>query len=98
MSDRAGGAVVRARALRKAYDGRVAVDGVDFEVHAGECLGLLGPNGAGKSTTMKMIYGLASVDGGTLELFGKDAAREPREVKARIGVVPQEENLDNDLT
>jgi lipooligosaccharide transport system ATP-binding protein len=89
---------VRARGLRKSYDGRVAVDGVDLDVRCGECFGLLGPNGAGKSTTLKMIYGLAAVDGGTLELFGRDATRDPRAAKAQIGVVPQEENLDNDLT
>ena len=89
---------VRARALSKAYDGRVAVDGIDFEVRAGECFGFLGPNGAGKTTTMKMIYGLAAIGAGSLQVLGHDAARERRAVKARLGVVPQDDNLDKDLT
>jgi lipooligosaccharide transport system ATP-binding protein len=89
---------VRARGLAKRYDGIVAVDGVDFDVRRGECFGFLGPNGAGKTTTMKMIYGLASVQTGELEVLGRDIARERRAVKARLGVVPQEENLDRDLS
>src|SRR3954453_23038779 len=89
---------VEARALRKSYDGVVAVDGVDFDVREGECFGFLGPNGAGKSTTMKMIYGLAAVGGGELRVLGFDVARQPREVKARLGVVPQDANLDDELT
>src|SRR5207244_8683013 len=60
--------------------------------------GFLGPNGAGKTTTMKRIYGLAAVEAGSLEVLGMDVAREPRAVKARLGVVPQEGNLDRDLT
>jgi lipooligosaccharide transport system ATP-binding protein len=91
-------AAIRARGLRKAYAGIVAVDGVDFTVAPGECFGFLGPNGAGKTTTMKMIYGLARVGGGTLEVLGLDVARRRREVKARLGVVPQDDNLDRDLT
>jgi lipooligosaccharide transport system ATP-binding protein len=91
-------AAVRARGLRKYYDGVVAVDGIDFDVSAGECFGFLGPNGAGKTTTMKMIYGLAGVEDGTLRVLGRDVARERREVKARLGVVPQEENLDRELS
>jgi lipooligosaccharide transport system ATP-binding protein len=94
----AAGPAVRARGLRKAYDGIVAVDGVDFTVQRGECFGFLGPNGAGKTTTMKMIYGLARVGDGTLEVLGLDVARHRRAVKARLGVVPQEDNLDRDLT
>jgi lipooligosaccharide transport system ATP-binding protein len=74
------------------------VDGIDFDVPAGVCFGFLGPNGAGKTTTMKMIYGLARVDAGELSVLGLDARRERREVKARIGVVPQEQNLDRELT
>ena len=91
-------AAVRARGLRKAYDGIVAVDGVDFTVRPAECFGFLGPNGAGKTTTMKMIYGLARVGSGTLEVLGLDVARDRRAVKARLGVVPQDDNLDRDLT
>jgi lipooligosaccharide transport system ATP-binding protein len=89
---------VRARRLRKSYGDRVAVAEIDFEVPPGTCFGFLGPNGAGKTTTMKMIYGLATIDGGELEVLGMDAARERRRIKSRIGVVPQETNLDGDLT
>ena len=91
-------AAVRARELCKSYDGRVAVNGIDFEVEPGICFGFLGPNGAGKTTTMKMIYGLATIDGGELTVLGMDAAEQRREIKARLGVVPQETNLDGDLT
>jgi lipooligosaccharide transport system ATP-binding protein len=89
---------VAARGLVKSYGQITAVDGIDFEVKAGECFGFLGPNGAGKTTTMKMIYGLASVDGGELRVLGLDVHQRRREVKARLGVVPQEQNLDRELT
>jgi lipooligosaccharide transport system ATP-binding protein len=89
---------VSARGLTKSYGERVAVAGVDFAVDPGICFGFLGPNGAGKTTTMKMIYGLATVDGGQLTVLGMDASRERREIKSRLGVVPQETNLDADLT
>ena len=89
---------VRARGLRKRYGALVAVDGIDFEVREAECFGFLGPNGAGKTTTMKMIYGLAGVDEGALCVLGLDARTERRAVKSRIGVVPQEQNLDRELT
>jgi lipooligosaccharide transport system ATP-binding protein len=89
---------VRARGLVKRYGEIVAVGGVDFDVPVGVCFGFLGPNGAGKTTTMKMIYGLAQVDAGELSVLGLDARRKRREVKARIGVVPQEQNLDRELT
>jgi lipooligosaccharide transport system ATP-binding protein len=86
------------RGLRKRYGDILAVDAIDFEVRKAECFGFLGPNGAGKTTTMKMIYGLASVDEGELAVLGLDVRRQRREVKARIGVVPQEQNLDRELT
>jgi lipooligosaccharide transport system ATP-binding protein len=89
---------VSARGLIKSYGERVAVDGIDFEVETGICFGFLGPNGAGKTTTMKMVYGLATVDGGELLVLGLDARRARRAIKSRIGVVPQETNLDGDLT
>jgi lipooligosaccharide transport system ATP-binding protein len=92
------GPAVLARGLAKSYGRRVAVDGIDFEVPAGICFGFLGPNGAGKTTTMKMIYGLARVGEGELRVLGMDARRERRQIKARIGVVAQETNLDGDLT
>jgi lipooligosaccharide transport system ATP-binding protein len=84
--------------LAKSYGQRMAVDHIDFQVPAGVCFGFLGPNGAGKTTTMKMIYGLAKVGDGQLLVLGMDARRERREIKARIGVVAQETNLDGDLT
>ena len=89
---------VLARDLRKSYDGRVAVDGIDFVVDPGTCFGFLGPNGAGKTTTMKMIYGLAKVGGGELRVLGIDVIAEPRRVKAHLGVVPQETNLDGEFS
>jgi lipooligosaccharide transport system ATP-binding protein len=86
------------RDLRKSYDGRVAVDGIDFEVAPATCFGFLGPNGAGKTTTMKMIYGLATVGDGELRVLDIDVSADPREVKAHLGVVPQETNLDGEFT
>jgi lipooligosaccharide transport system ATP-binding protein len=85
---------VEAHALVKRYGRLTAVDGIDFCVGEGECFGFLGPNGAGKTSTMKMIYGLATIDGGRLDVLGHDVALDRRAVKARIGVVPQEDNLD----
>ena len=86
-----------ARGLKKSYGDFEAVKGVDFEVHRGECFGFLGPNGAGKTTTMKMIYAAAVPTGGELRVAGLDVRSAEREVKRRIGVVPQENNLDEDL-
>jgi lipooligosaccharide transport system ATP-binding protein len=90
--------VVAARGLVKRYGEIVAVRGIDFSVIAGEVPSFLGPNGAGKTTTMKAIYGLAEMDEGELTVLGLDAQARRREVNARIGVVPQEENLDRGLT
>jgi lipooligosaccharide transport system ATP-binding protein len=86
-----------ARDLKKRYDGFEAVKGVDFEVQRGECFGFLGPNGAGKTTTMKMIYGAVVPTDGELDVAGLDVRSCEREIKRRIGVVPQETNLDDDL-
>jgi lipooligosaccharide transport system ATP-binding protein len=87
-----------ARGLNKSYGSFEAVKGVDFEVYEGECFGFLGPNGAGKTSTMKMIYNAAIPSGGELHVVGLDVMREARRVKMRIGVVPQENNPDEDLT
>ena len=92
------GPAVQARGLRKAYGSRVAVDGIDLDVRRGECFGFLGPNGAGKTTTMRMLACLSERDGGELAVLGMDPDREPRELKARLGVVPQEVNLDLELS
>jgi lipooligosaccharide transport system ATP-binding protein len=86
-----------ARNLKKSYDGFEAVKGVEFEVRRGECFGFLGPNGAGKTTTMKMIYGAVIPTSGELDVAGLDVRRSEREIKRRIGVVPQENNLDDEL-
>jgi lipooligosaccharide transport system ATP-binding protein len=86
-----------ARNLKKSYGSFEAVKGVDFEVHRGECFGFLGPNGAGKTTTMKMIYAAAVPTSGVLRVTDLDVRSAEREVKRRIGVVPQENNLDEDL-
>jgi lipooligosaccharide transport system ATP-binding protein len=86
-----------ARGLKKSYGDFEAVKGVDFEVHRGECFGFLGSNGAGKTTTMKMIYAAAVPTGGELRVAGLDVRSAEREVKRHIGVVPQENNLDEDL-
>ena len=76
----------------------VAVDGVNLEVHNGECFGLLGPNGAGKTTLVKMITAVLPITEGKAWLAGIDVTQNPRQAKAIIGVVPQEANLDPDLT
>ena len=86
-----------ARGLKKSYGDFEAVKGVDFEVHRGESFGFLGSNGAGKTTTMKMIYAAAVPTGGELRVAGLDVRSAEREVKRHIGVVPQENNLDEDL-
>jgi lipooligosaccharide transport system ATP-binding protein len=86
-----------ARRLKKSYGDFEAVKGVDFRVSGGECFGFLGPNGAGKTTTMKMIYGAVIPTSGELAVAGLDVFRHEREIKRRIGVVPQENNLDDEL-
>ena len=86
-----------ARGLKKSYGHFQAVKGVDFAVSGGECFGVLGPNGAGKSTTMKMIYGAVIPTAGELAVAGLDVYRHERDIKRRIGVVPQENNLDDEL-
>ena len=88
---------IEATELTKHFGATVAVDGVSFEVHDGEVFGLLGPNGAGKTTTIRMITCSSPVTAGRLVVSGLDVAKEPRQVKSRIGVVPQDENLDPDL-
>jgi lipooligosaccharide transport system ATP-binding protein len=90
--------VVEARNLTKAYGSFVAVKGIDFTVLRQECFGFLGPNGAGKTSTMKMIYCRTPVTSGSLSVLGMDVSRHEREVKSRIGVVTQENDLDPDLT
>ncbi len=86
------------RDLAKSYDGRAAVDGISFELKRGECFGLLGPNGAGKTTTLRCCLGLTAPDSGTLTLVGAPVPEQARGARARVGVVPQFDNLDPDFT
>jgi lipooligosaccharide transport system ATP-binding protein len=90
--------VICAESLVKEYNGKKAVRGIAFNVFKGECFGFLGPNGAGKSTTVRMITCTLPLSGGRLTVLGMDVSASPREIKRRIGVVPQENNLDIDLT
>jgi lipooligosaccharide transport system ATP-binding protein len=91
--------ILDARNLEKTFAGGVqAVRGVSFGVRKGTCVGLLGPNGAGKTTTMRMLMGLTQPSGGTLAVFGTPVAALTRAQRGAIGMVPQENNLDPDLT
>ncbi len=82
----------------KRFGDLVAVAGIDLEVGAGTCLGLLGPNGAGKSTTMKMITGQVRADAGTIDVLGHPVPAQSKQARALMGVVPQLDNLDTELT
>lgn len=90
--------VILASKLVKKYGDFEAVKGVDFVVRPGECFGLLGPNGAGKTSIVRMIYGFSPVTAGTLKIFGEDIMSRPRAIKARMGVVPQDDDLDPALS
>jgi lipooligosaccharide transport system ATP-binding protein len=89
--------MIEARGLTKKYADFVAVDGIDFVVKRGEAFGLLGPNGAGKSTTMKMIAAVSQRTGGDLQILGLDPNKNGPEIRAHLGVVPQQDNLDREL-
>ncbi len=91
-------AVIQAKNLVKKYDDKNVVDGISFEVYKGECFGILGPNGAGKSTTMKLMYCSALLTSGELYVLDLNVKKNYREIKSRIGVVPQDEGLDTDLS
>ena len=91
-------ALVSARGLAKNYGDFVAVDSIDFDVEQGEAFGFLGPNGAGKSTTMRMIGCVSPMSAGTLQIFGLNAATAGREIRGRLGVVPQLDTLDKELS
>jgi lipooligosaccharide transport system ATP-binding protein len=90
--------IVHARNLVKRYGDFTAVNAISFDIRSGECFGLLGPNGAGKTTTTRMIACVSPVTEGELMVDGLDVRREPRRIKALLGVVPQEDNLDPDLS
>jgi lipooligosaccharide transport system ATP-binding protein len=90
--------LVQARGLTKRFGDFVAVDAIDFDIAKGEAFGFLGPNGAGKTSTMKMITTVSPITDGKLSVFGFDPATQGREIRKRLGVVPQEDNLDLELT
>ncbi len=90
--------LIRARGLTKEFGSFRAVDSVDFDVGRGEAFGFLGPNGAGKSSTMRMIACVSPRSGGELSVLGLDPDRAGPEIRGRIGVVPQEDNLDLELS
>src|SRR6187431_1693724 len=90
--------LIHARGLTKRYAGLTAVDHVDFDVAPGESFGFLGPNGAGKTTTMRMIGCVSPVTEGTLTVVGLDPERDGSRIRALLGVVPQRDTLDEELT
>jgi lipooligosaccharide transport system ATP-binding protein len=91
-------ALVHARDLTKRFGSFTAVDGIDFDVRTGEAFGFLGPNGAGKTSTMRMIACSSPVTDGELSVIGMDPRRQAAQIKSRLGVVPQIDNLDAELT
>ncbi len=90
--------IVTAQGLIKDYNGLRAVNGIDFAIRQGECFGFLGPNGAGKTTVMRVISCFLPPTAGSVTVFGMDVARDPSMIKSRIGVMPQDNNLDPDLS
>jgi lipooligosaccharide transport system ATP-binding protein len=90
--------LIYARGLTKRFGAFTAVDFVDFDVYAGEAFGFLGPNGAGKTSTMRMIGCASPVTEGELRVIGMDPRTQSSEIKARLGVVPQQDNLDTEIT
>jgi len=90
--------MIRARGLVKRFGDFIAVDAIDFELHRGEAFGFLGPNGAGKSSTMRMIGCVSPPSGGELSILGLDPVADGPVIRARLGVVPQEDTLDLELT
>jgi lipooligosaccharide transport system ATP-binding protein len=90
--------LVHARGLTKRFGSFTAVDGIDFDLFQGEAFGFLGPNGAGKSSTMRMLGCVSPPTQGNLTILGGDPVRDGAAIRARLGVVPQEDTLDNELT
>jgi lipooligosaccharide transport system ATP-binding protein len=90
--------IVTVKGLTKYYGELKAVDTIDFEIVQGECFGFLGPNGAGKTTIMRIIYCFMPPTLGEVKVFGMDVTKDPSYIKARIGVMPQDDSLDPDLT
>jgi len=90
--------MIHAQGLRKSFGDFEAVKGIDVDVRRGEAFGFLGPNGAGKSSTMRMVAAVSPVSGGTLRILGMDPATDGPQIRARIGVCPQEDTLDLEIT
>jgi lipooligosaccharide transport system ATP-binding protein len=90
--------LIHAQSLTKRFGDFTAVDSIDFAVQPGEAFGFLGPNGAGKSSTMRMIGCVSPPSGGSLRILGMDPVHEGASIRARLGVVPQEDTLDMELT
>ncbi|MFV2010986.1 MULTISPECIES: ABC transporter ATP-binding protein [unclassified Micromonospora] len=98
MTERGSGPLIHARGLVKRFGAFTAVAGIDVDVAPGEAFGFLGPNGAGKSSTMRMVGCVSPPSGGTLRILGMDPQRDGPAIRARLGVCPQLDNLDQDLT
>ena len=98
MAERAAPAALRVRNLRKAYKDVIAVDGIDLEVHVGECFGLLGPNGAGKTTTIEICEGLTAPDSGDVEVLERRWQSDAQALRQRLGIQLQETQLSDKLT
>ena len=91
-------ALIHARKLTKKFGDFVAVDSINFAVEEGESFGFLGPNGAGKTSTMRMIGAVSPITSGSLSVLGLDHEHQGPQLRDRLGVVPQEDNLDEELT
>jgi len=98
MSESSTPPLIHARGLTKRFGDFVAVDAIDFDVARGESFGFLGPNGAGKTSTMRMIGCVSPISGGTLVVMGMDPAQHGPQIRANLGVVPQQDTLDVELT
>jgi len=90
--------IIKAKNLIKDYNSFRAVNNIEFEIQEGECFGFLGPNGAGKTTVMRILYCFMPPSFGKVEVFGINVLSNPSQIKSKIGVMPQEDNLDIDLT
>ena len=90
--------LIHARGLTKRFGSFTAVDGIDFDVYPGEAFGFLGPNGAGKTSTMRMIGCASPITAGELRVLNLDPRTQASRIKARLGVVPQQDNLDMEIT
>lgn len=90
--------IITVKGLTKYYGDLKAVDNIDFGIAKGECFGFLGPNGAGKTTVMGIVYCFMPPSSGDVKVFGMDVNKNPGEIKARIGVMPQDDNLDPDFS